>query len=244
MPSPQLDDATIVYHGLGTTYALSIVPKVATSGAPPVLASSTLDAKGSTPSSARTSRFRAFFGCLQLHVAQPSDVAAQHLFEPPSGVFAGAQIAFMPSVGLYVVARQQQAGAETFRVYALPSSPLADPFTIRTAAACTPEIRPLATDAAAALRAYFATGTPTTQWTIVAHQSKGGTWYALQPLDPAVVGALIACGRVAAATPQDVIARGYDGVMPPNLNYAKSLGLYLIRPARPTPQPSSAPQTP
>ncbi|HEY8309401.1 MAG TPA: hypothetical protein VIG47_02540, partial [Gemmatimonadaceae bacterium] len=78
-------------------------------------------------------------------------------------------------------------------------------------------------------------------WTITQHQAKAGAWYELAPGDPAVVGALLMCGRVAAAAPDDLLARGYDGYLPPEMNYAKPLGLYVVRLARPPNAGRSAP---
>ncbi|MEO9264790.1 MAG: hypothetical protein ABI282_11930, partial [Candidatus Baltobacteraceae bacterium] len=238
MPAPQFTDATVTYHGMGSTYALSVVPKFAVSQNAP-LASASIGSARASGGGARSPTFRAFFGCLALHVAQGADVSAQHLFAPASGTFSAPQITFMPSVGLYVMPRQQQAGQETFRLYSLPSVPPTDPFAIRaSAAACMPDERATAMQASAALRAFFANGTAPPSWTIAAHQAKSGTWYSLVPGDPAVVAALLACGRVAAVTPEDIVAKGYDGVMPPDINYAKAFGIYLIRPQRPQPSPS------
>ena len=45
-----------------------------------------------------------------------------------------------------------------------------------------------------------------------------------------MIPALLACGRVAATTADDLTKLGFDGKPVPELNYAPSLGLYLIRP--------------
>jgi len=205
MAAPALADATITYHGLGTTYALAIIPK-----APGML--------------------RAIAGCMPIHIARADDVTQHKLFAPSSPLFFVPQLNFMPAVGMYFVARQQQAGQESFRVYALPTSPPKDPFEIRTATTCTAEARGLATPALGELRAYFANGTAAASWTITAHIAKGGAWYELQPGDPTVIAAMLACGRVAATTADDLAKLGFDGKPVPELNYAPSLGLYLIRP--------------
>ena len=88
---PSLTDATITYHGLGTTYALAITPK-------------------------GTGMLRALAGCMPLHIARADDVAQRKLFAPSSPLFFVPQLTFMPAVGLYFVARQPQAGQEMFRV--------------------------------------------------------------------------------------------------------------------------------
>ena len=252
MPAPQLDDATVTYHAMGSTYALTIVPKFTSSTAPPMLASqlataSPLPANGSRGANVvrmggRGGAMRAFIGCLPLHLAQPDDVASKHLFAPKSAVFTAPQVTFMPETGLYVVARAPQAGQETFRVYALPSAPPSNPFQVRTSAdTCTPDLRGIATQALTQLKQYFENGTKPSLWTIAPHQVKAGTFYELTPGDPAEVGALIMCGRVAAAAPADLLKLGYDGFMPPELNYTKALGLYIVRPQRLQPPPEAKP---
>lgn len=245
MPSPQLDDATVTYHGMGSTYALTIVPKLG--ALPPARLASEAAASSSPAPGARNGNaagtrgggrggaMRTYLGCFAMHLAQPEDVTSRHLYAPQNGVFAAPQITFMPETGLYVVFRQAQAGQESFRVYALPSSPPASPFQVRTAAdTCTPDLRNMATQGLAQLQRYFANGAAPSLWTISSHQAKGGnTFYELVPGDPAMVGALLMCGRVAAASPDDLVKRGYDGYMTPEINYAKALGLYIVRPQRP-----------
>jgi hypothetical protein len=144
----------------------------------------------------------------------------------------------MPAVGLYFVARQQQPGQEAFRFYALPTAPPKDPFAIRASATCTGQAHDLATQFLNELKNHFATGAATPSWTIVAHTAKAGTWYELNAGDVTVIPAVIQCGRIAAPTPDDLSKRGFDGKPIPALNYAPSLGLYLLRP---TPRPSPSP---
>ena len=95
MASPAFSDATVIYHGLGTTYALAITPK----------GSGTL---------------RALAGCIALHIARADDVTQRKLYAASSPLFFVPQLTFMPAVGLYIVARQQTPGQEAFRVYKLP----------------------------------------------------------------------------------------------------------------------------
>ncbi len=213
MPVPSLTDATITYHGLGTTYALAITPK-------------------------GTGTLRPIAGCMALHIARADDVTQRKLFAVSSPIFFVPQLTFMPAVGLYIVARQPQAGQEMFRVYKLPAATPKDPFALRTSDTCTGDVRNLATESLRELGEYFVAGTKPASWTIVAHAAKSGTWYELQPGDPTVIPALMICGRVAATNPDELAQHGFDGKPVPELNYAAPLGLYLIRP---TPRPSPSP---
>jgi hypothetical protein len=216
MATPAFADATVTYHGLGTTYALAITPKGA--GA-----------------------IRAIAGCMSLHIARTGDVTQRKLFAPSSPLFYVPQLTFMPAVGLYIVARQPQPGQEAFRFYQLPTVPPKDPFEIRASDTCTGDVRNLATQALTELRGYFATGAEAPSWTITAHTASAGTWYELDPGDPTVIPAVITCGRVAVATADDLAKRGLGGKAVPELNYAPSTGIYLVRPARPAGRPSPQP---
>jgi hypothetical protein len=178
---------------------------------------------------------RAIAGCLSVHIARTDDVAARKLYAPSSTLFFVPQLTFMPSVGLYFVARQQQAGQESFRMYKLPATPPNDPFAIHEGTACTAEAKALAAPALAELRARFAPSgatAKTASWTIEEHAAKSGSWFGLDPGDPALTPAILMCGRVAAATSDELAQRGFDGAPVPALNYAPALGLYLVRPNR------------
>ncbi|MFY9719358.1 MAG: TonB-dependent receptor, partial [Candidatus Cybelea sp.] len=207
MTAPALTDATVTYHGLSATYALTITPK-------------------------GSGMLRALAGCIALHIARADDVTQRKLYAPSSPLFFVPQLTFMPAVGLYIVARQQQPGQEAFRVYKLPATPPANPFEVRAAAACTGPVKNLATQALDELRNHFASGAPTPSWTITAHSAKSGTWYELDPGDPTVVPALLYCGHVATTTAEEISQHGFDGKLVPELNYAPSLGIYLIPPVR------------
>jgi len=214
MPAPALTDATITYHGLGATYALAIVPK-------------------------GTGMLRALAGCMSLHIARGDDVTQRKLYAPTSQLFFVPQLNFMPAVGLYFVARQPQAGQEMFRFYKLPATAPKDAFEIRTATTCTGDVRNLATQALTELKNHFASGAPAPSWTITANAAKAGTWYDLEPGDATIIPAVIVCGRIAATTTDELTARGFAGKPVPALNYAPSLGIYLVRPApRTSPSPS------
>ncbi|MGA8533198.1 MAG: TonB-dependent receptor [Candidatus Tumulicola sp.] len=204
LAAPVLADASVTYHGLGSTYALTIVVK-------------------------GTGRIRAMAGCFALHIARADDVTARHLYASQSTLFLVPQVIFMPAVGMYFVARQQQAGQESFRVYKLPTTPPKLPFELRTSATCTGDARNLATQALNELTSHFSGG-KAPSWTITEHAASGGTWYELDPSDPSVVAALLQCGHVSATTADELKAHGYDGKVVPELNYAPALGLYMIRP--------------
>ncbi len=218
MTAPPLDNATITYHGLGTTYALAIVPK-------------------------GTVRLRSLFGCLPVHIARDDDVKARNLFTPASSVFFRPQLNFMPSVGLYVYVRPQQPGRETFRFYALPTSPPKNAFAIVKSDRCTTDLNATAAPALSELAAYFASGRTTKPklWTVTAHSATGGAWYELDAADPSAIPAIISCGRVAAAQSADLSKAGLDGVRPPELNYAPALGIYLLQPTPGQGQPQNGP---
>jgi hypothetical protein len=242
MPAPDIPDATVTYHGLGSSYALTIQPHFQNNANTVTLASQELTAATPSPQpngqpaqrGGRGSEFRVFFGCLTLHIAHPEDVTAHNLYAPTSTAFGAPQITFMPAYGLYAVQRQpQQEGQQSFRVYTLPSTPPKDPFEVRTAVECTSDMHNTASEALGELRAYFTSGTAPKLWTITAHTAKNGTWYALVPGDPLIIMSLLFCGHVSAATPQDVVPKGWDGVMQPDLNYNTAWGLYLIRRANP-----------
>ena len=216
MPSPALSDATVVYHGLGSTYALAITPK-------------------------GTGMLRTVASCMSLHIARADDVTQRKLYTATSPLFYVPQITFMPAAGMYIVARRPQAGQESFRVYALPSTPQSAPFEVRTATTCTGEVRNLATQALGDLQRHFASGMPASSFTITPHIGAKGTWYELDPGDATVIPAMMLCGRIAATSVDAVTKLGLGGKAVPELNYAPSLGLYLIRPAfggRPSPSPS------
>ena len=217
MASPALAQATVTYHGLGTTYALTISP--------------------------HTGTIRAFGGCLPLHIARAADVTQRKLFASSTTLFMVPQLNFMPGVGLYVVARQQQPGQEQFRVYRLPTTAPSDPFQVRAVGgSCTTEAHNLATQALTELSGYFATGAKTPSWTIAEHTASSGVWYHLQPGDATSVPALLMCGRVATATSEELTQRGFDAKPIPELNYTRALGLYILRnPPRARPSPSPGP---
>ncbi|HZY99596.1 MAG TPA: TonB-dependent receptor [Candidatus Baltobacteraceae bacterium] len=209
MAAPALADASFTYHGMGDTYAVTIVP--------------------------RSGGMRSMFGCFALHVARPDDVAQRKLYAPANVGFFVPQITFMPSVGLYVTPRPPQAGQEQFRVYKLPTAAPADPFAVRTSATCAAQAQSLAQQSLTELRAHFANGAPAPTWTITAHDGTKGTWYQLDPSDPTVVAAIVTCARVAATAQDELATRGFGGAGIPSLNYAAPLGLYIVRPRLPTP---------
>lgn len=232
MPPPDIPGVSVTYHGLGNTYALSISPK-------------------------QMSQLRSLFGCAQFHLADLQTAQQRNLYvEPQSGggMFFRPTIDFTPSVGFYVVRRPPQAGAQSFRLYALPATPPKTPFQLHgVSQVCTSDMHTAAQQALAQLQAHFASGAAAPAWTIAPHAAKAGTWYSLEPADISTIPALLNCGHIASAAKDDLTKLGWDGVSPPNLNYTPSLGLYLVRPqfrqrageggpaASPSPAPSATP---
>jgi hypothetical protein len=148
-------------------------------------------------------------------------------------MFFRPSVTFMPAVGFYFVQRPPQAGAESFRVYKLPTTPPAAPFALRSAAqSCTAEMHTVAQTALAQLQMHFSKGTPASGWTITPHASTAGTWYSLEPDDIGTVPALLNCGHVSSATKDELTKLGWDGVTVPQLNYTQKLGIYMIAPQR------------
>lgn len=228
MSPPSLPDATIAYHGLGSTYALTVTPKPGTP-------------------------LRNVIGCLTVHIARPDDVTSRHLYAPQNALFFVPQLQFMPEVGLYFAMRQQQPGQESFRVYVLPSTPPRDPFEIRSGGLCTGDALNTATTLIHELQGHFQHGSATPSFTITVHSAKAGPWYEINPGDPGTIPVLLACGRVATASQSELTQRGYDGKAIPELNYAPALGIYVVRPqfgnrgvflrnAQPSPSPTVSPQ--
>ncbi|HET9097482.1 MAG TPA: TonB-dependent receptor [Candidatus Baltobacteraceae bacterium] len=228
MPPAQIPGVTVTYHGLGSTYALSIVLK-------------------------QPQDLRVLFGCTAFHVTDEQTAQQRKLYVAPSaggGMFFRPTVTFMPSVGLYFVRRPPQPGAENFRLYKLPATPPKTPFALRSAAqTCTADMHDLAQQMLAQLQAHFTSNAPAPGWTIAAHTSTAGTWYSLEPGDISAVPAILNCGHVSTAAKADLTKLGWDAAAPPSLNYTPSLGLYLLmpqmrergRPGAPSPAPSATP---
>lgn len=229
MPPPNIPGVSVTYHGMKDTYALSISPK-------------------------QMSQMRSLFGCAQFHIADVQTAQQRNLYVEPQtggGMFFRPTIDFMPAVGFYLVRRPPQAGAQSFRLYALPPAPPKTPFELHAVSGvCTAEMHAAAQQALAQLQAHFAHGAPAPAWTITPHTAKAGTWYSLEPADISTVPALLNCGHIATAAKDDLTKLGWDGESAPNLNYTPSLGLYLVRPQRrergaegasPSPAPTATP---
>lgn len=207
MPSPNIPGISVTYHGLKSTYALSVAVK-------------------------KMEDMRALFGCTQFHIADEQTAQQRNLYVEPGarGMFFRPSVTFMPSVGFYFVRRPPQPGAENFRVYKLPASPPKTPFELRASPNCTADMHSVAQQMLAQLRAHFANDAAAPGWTIAPHTATAGTWYSLEAADIGTIPAIIDCGRVAAAQKADLAKLGWDGAAPPQLNYTPSLGLYLVMP--------------
>ncbi|MFN2449450.1 MAG: carboxypeptidase regulatory-like domain-containing protein [Candidatus Baltobacteraceae bacterium] len=234
-PAASIPGLTVQYHGLGSTYALSIAMT-------------------------QTAALRSLFGCTTFHATDVATATQRKLYVPPvppgGAMFFRPTVTFMPSVGLYFVQRPPQSGAESFRMYALPKTPPAAPFQLHAiGTVCTAQLHGAAQSALAQLQAHFKNGAAASEWTITPHTATGGTWYSLEAADIGEIPALLNCGHVAAASKDDLTKLGLDGARPPALNYTPSIGLYLMRPqprgggaggpqpasASPSPAPSAAP---
>jgi hypothetical protein len=204
---PASDAATLTYHGLGTTYALSVTPPLAL--------------------------LRPIIRCFTVHITQSDDVRQRQLYTPATTVFATPQLQFMPAVGLYIVPPAIRAGSEQFRLYRLPSQAPSTPFALRVTADCTSDARAVVTQTLGTLESYFARGTLPPGWTVTTHQATSGIWYELRPGDPTVIPAILRCARVATASQSQLKARGFDAAALPALNFAPQLGLYIEPPSTP-----------
>ncbi|MBV8727905.1 MAG: hypothetical protein JO233_08965, partial [Candidatus Eremiobacteraeota bacterium] len=231
--APQTPGVNVVYHKVGASYALSLEVQ------------------------RRVANLQALPACIAIHIAQPEDVQSRGLYQPKSSLFFRPSMEFMPSVGFYIARPVQQPGQQSFRLYQLPTSAPATPFQVRVNDACTTDIKPTAQRLLGELQAYFKSGKPTQSWKITPHTATGGTWYQLDNDDLSALPSLLNCGRVAAATSDQIKAAGFDGARPPTINYAPKLGLYIVRNAppgannatnrsgtSPQPQPGSQPQQP
>jgi hypothetical protein len=233
MAPPNIPGVTVTYHGMKSTYALTLSVK-------------------------QMQEMRPVFGCTSFHRADLQTAQQRGLYvEPSNGVFFRPTITFMPAVGLYFVQRPPQAGAESFRVYKLPATAPSAPFALRAAAqSCTSDMRSVAQTALSQLQAHFTKGTPASGWTIATHTSSAGTWYSLEPDDVATIPALLNCGHVSSSTKDELSKLGWDGVSIPSINYTQKLGLYMVAPQRrgfpgeqrrpengasPSPAPSASP---
>ncbi|MDQ2992530.1 MAG: TonB-dependent receptor, partial [Candidatus Eremiobacteraeota bacterium] len=248
MPAPMIPNVTVTYHGLGSTYALSIIDKSA-------------------------SRLRATFPCLTLHIATQDDVKARDLYQSPQSVFFVPSITYMPSVGLYFAQRPPQSGQESFRLYKLPTVAPKAPFAVMASDRCTSDLKSTATQLLDELQKHFAGGAPTPSWTITPHVAKSGTYYELSSDDVSAIPAILQCGRVATATTDELTLLGWNAPAPSpspssstgangrsngrgngggfggfgrggGLNFTPTLGIYLVRnpPPSPAPQGSPSPQ--
>lgn len=202
MPAPIVPGWGVIYHGLGDTYALTISPKQIDASVMP---------------------------CMSVHIARDTDVAAHHLYRPTNSVLFVPQVTFMPSVGLYIAPRTQQAGQEQFRVYKLPTKAPAAPFALAISPECTADMKATATELLNELKAHFASGAPTPNWTVTPHQAKAGTYYELGLTNISELAPMLSCGHISTASSDDLSKAGWAGARAPALNYAAPYGLYFTR---------------
>ncbi len=195
VPPANIPGLNVQYHALGTTYALTIALT-------------------------QTAQLRSLFGCTTFHVADQQTAQQRNLYVAPSasgGMFFRPVVAFMPAVGLYFVRRPPQPGAQSFRLYKLPSTAPKTPFQLHAVSAtCTSDLHAAAQTALSQLQAHFGNNAPAAAWTITPHAATAGTWFSLEPVDIGTVPALLNCGHVAAAAKADLAALGWDGAAPPS----------------------------
>jgi hypothetical protein len=214
--APAIAGVMVRYHGMGSSYALSVVP-------------SGRDAT------------RALFSCAIVHRASEAEAKARGLYVPEAMPFFVPRFVFMPTVGFYLVAIPQAEGRESFRVYALPKVPPPHPFAVVGGPACTSELRTRAAALLPALHAAIAAGRTIPDFTVATERGTAGTWYRLTPTDPSDLAALLSCAHVSVGTAEELAARGYGGEPPPSLMYAPALGLYVERREPRVPQPAGSP---
>ncbi len=204
---PAIPGVTVQYHGLDSTYALSI-------------------------STSKTALLRPVFGCATFHIADQQTAQQRKLYvEPNTGsMFARPTLTFMLAIGLYIARQPPAAGTETIRTYKLPVTAPKTPFVYnpKSPICSTSEMRTAAQSALSELQAHFAKGAATPNWTITAHTAKAGTWYSLQPDDLTSALALVDCSHVSSGVRDDLTKVGWDGAPPPSLSYAPNLGLYIV----------------
>ena len=209
-PMTALPGTSVTYHKTATSYALSLEIQRVSAG--------------------QSSGAFAFPACVALHIAQPEDVQSRGLYAPAQNTpFMRPALQFMPAVGFYIARQAPQAGQQSFRLYKLPTAPPANSFAVRPSDVCKGDVQTAAQKLLGELQAHFVSGKPLTTWKVTPHVAAGGTWYELANDDITTIPALLNCGRVAAATTDEIKAAGFDGVRPPALNYAQKLGLYLVR---------------
>ena len=203
---PVLPGVVVQYHGLGSTYAVSV-------------------------STTKTALLRPVFGCVTFHIADQQAAQQRNLYVEPSAgsMFARPTLTFMPAVGLYIARQPPSAGQETIRTYKLPTTAPKTPFAYNPKSpTCTADLRSAAQTALNELQAHFTKGAATPDWTITPHTAKTGTWYTLQPEDLTSAAALVGCGRVSSGVRDDLTKLGWDGAPPPSLSYTPDLGLYIV----------------
>ncbi len=222
---PDVPGFTVAYHPLGGSYAVTFMPQ-------------TLDA------------LRSVLSCAQIHLGTREQAQAAHLYVAAGSSFFRNPLAYMPSVGLYIVRQPPAAGQEQFRVYRLPATPPAHPLALVSSDRCTSDLKPVAEQLLTSLWQYVAAKTagvasppPPAGWTVTIHTAPKGWWLELQPQPLAGIPALVNCARVSAGTEDEITAAGYGAARLPALNFTPAFGLYMERgpggPAGPDRLPAS-----
>ena len=154
--------------------------------------------------------------------ARRSD-GARHLYTPQFGAaFRGLQLTFMPAGrALCGAARSRRRVRESFRVYTLPSAPPKDPWEIRTAAPeCTADLSNAATQAVERAARALPSGAAAAS----VDDLRRTRQRAARGMNScrAIRRSSSRCSPARASpsgTPQEIVPKGWDGVMQPDLNY-------------------------
>ena len=211
---------TMTYHPLGGTFAITLAPT-------------------------QIDQLRALFTCATIHITDAATASAKSLYVAPSAGFFRSEMTFAPSVGLYFVRRQPQPGRENFRLFTLAALPPKEPFAVIAGPQCSASLRSVAEQSLADLRGHFVAGSALARWKVTAHASAADAWYSLVPDDLNDLGAVLACAHVSAATTAQLAARRLGGAPPPSLDFAPSIGLYIVRrQLPPRPAASAGPKPP
>ncbi len=218
MAAPALTDATVTYHGLGTTYALAITPK-------------------------GTGVLRALAGCLSLHIARSDDVTQRKLLHRRAVRSSSCRSSTSCRPSASTSSRVNRSrGRRSFRVYKLPATPTSDPFAVRTSTdvhRAGAESRDAGAHRAARITSRAARRRRVGRLPRIRRRQAPGT-----SSIPAMRRSFRRCSS-AAASPRrrrkNLAQRGFDGKIVSRAELRAELGLYLVRPA---PRATLAPYSP
>jgi hypothetical protein len=130
--------------------------------------------------------------------------------------------------GLYLVERPENVVAHASQA-ALPDAVPANAFATIASPTCRAADSRVAGELLQRLRTEIANSKASdSTFTIARHASGTTAWYSVELHDPLLVDPLLNCAAIASATTAQLRQRGLDGAPPPALNYADSVGLYIV----------------